>query len=95
MYNYKKANWQALKQSLRTAVLCDRINNFTDNVSDACTTWTSRIMNIVDTHIPKVRLEIIDSPPWIDNDVLSTSRRKEKLRKKALPKNTPRCMGPL
>lgn len=89
VFNYKKADWDGLRTALRAANLQELINTRIDNVSLACSTWTSKVIEIAKLFIPKIRLKNPNSPPWIDGEILLLSRKKERLRRKALQSNNP------
>ena len=89
VFNFKKANWQGLKEELRQSDLNGIINSNVHNISLACQLWTNKILEIVDKYIPKIRLKNRASPPWIDSEVLLLSKKKEHLRKRAHRTNSP------
>jgi hypothetical protein len=88
VFNYKKADWTGLKQSLLIANLDSIIYENWDNVSDACRLWTKVIVDSAKRFIPVIKINRT-SPPWIDNDVVHLSKKKENARKKALRDDTP------
>ena len=47
------------------------------------------ILNLVNTHIPKLKLKNSTCPPWIDSEVITLSRKKEPMRKRARQSNNP------
>ena len=89
VYNYKSAKWLELKRALLEANLQEIIQTRTHDISEACTSWTDCVLNLVNQFIPKVKLKCNDSPPWIDAEVINSSKKKETSRKKALRSNTP------
>ena len=89
VFNYKKANWLDLKRALLDADLDSIIEQHSGNVSDACDLWTKKILSLVETFIPKIRIRKPGSPPWVDAEVLHLSRKKENTRRKALRNNNP------
>ena len=89
VFNFKKANWQGLKQALRDSNLSEIIRENNNNVSNACFTWTNTVLSLVNSFIPKINLKNADSPPWIDGEVIRLSKKKETSRKKAIRINTP------
>ena len=46
-------------------------------------------MELINKYIPKIRLSFPERPPWIDGEVLSLSRKKERVRKRALINDNP------
>jgi hypothetical protein len=86
VFNFKKANWQGVKQYLRSIDFDGIINNM-DNLSDACCAWTNRVLESVKLYVPVIKLNI-NSPPWIDGEVIYLSKKKETARKKAHRTNT-------
>ena len=89
VYNSKSAKYLELKRALREANLQEIIQTCIHDISDACTSWTDSVLNLINRFIPKVTLKYTDSPLWIDAEVIRLSKKKETSHKKALRSNTP------
>ena len=79
--NYKKANWEGLKESPKTIPwdLC-----FVQNDVDASlNNWCDLFLAAVDDHVPKTKHRNVHDYPWIDSELLSLIRKKNKQRVKA------------
>jgi endonuclease/exonuclease/phosphatase family metal-dependent hydrolase len=79
IYNFKRADWDSLNYDLRD----------TDwNLLDCCepeTGWAfvkQRLFELVDKHIPSIRIKSECQPPWFDSDTFDHCRKKERLRQK-------------
>ena len=44
--------------------------------------WINKLMEIIDSHIPKTKLRDINTPPWINGPVMHLVRKKNEARKK-------------
>lgn len=87
VFNYKRADWMNLKAGLRELDLISLMRGH--NASEACKIWSEEILNLANKFIPKLKINNPDSPPWIDGEVLSLSKKKERARKRALSSNNP------
>ena len=88
VYNYKKANWLGLRNALTQSDLNSIIDLSRGNIDIACQQWTATIIDLMNKFIPKYTIPNINSPPWIDGDVIHLSNKKETARRKAQRKNT-------
>ena len=83
MFNFKKANWDALNSDLNR-VQWDRCLKF----CDAQTAW-ARFKDILhrfcDKHIPKITIKSQFQPPWFDSDMHKLCKKKERLRARYKP----------
>ena len=89
VYNYRKANFQGLKLAIRNANLADIVNQCGHNIDNACNLWTSKLLEVINRFIPSYEIKNINSPPWIDGDVIHMSNKKETAHRKSLRCDTP------
>ena len=89
VYNYRNADWQGLKLAIRNANLADIVNQCGHNVDNACNLWTSKLLELINRFIPSYKIKNINSPPWMDGDVIHMSNKKETANRKALRCDTP------
>ena len=87
-YKYRKADWQGLKSAIRNSNFVDIINRCGHNIDDACNLWTNKLTELINRFIPSYKITNINSPPWIDGDVLHLSNKKETAHRKALRQDT-------
>ena len=80
MYNFKKANWDALNQDL-CSTDWDALLNCTEP-EIAWTRFKSVLFSNVNKYIPKVTIKSEYQPPWFDSDVHDSYRAKERAHKK-------------
>ena len=83
VYYYRKADWQGLKLAIRNANLADIVNQCGHNIDNAYNLWTSKLLELINRFIPSYKLKNINSPPWIDGDVIHMSNKKETAHRKA------------
>ena len=88
VYNYRKADWQGLKAAIIDSNLTDTITQHRSDVDLACTHWTNKFLQLINRFIPSYKIKNINSPPWIDGDVIHLSNKKETAHKRALQRNT-------
>ena len=77
VYNFKKANWDAINREL-----CSVNWQFLQS-SDPDSSWRllkTCLLNLADRHIPKVRIKTEFQPPWFDSELFEACRRKERCR---------------
>ena len=85
VYSYKKADFDALRDTLdATPFLCALDN---ENVDDDWQCWHDLFIACVEQHVPKIKIRDINSPPWIDGEVIHLLHKKDSARKKALSRN--------
>ena len=87
VYNLKNVDFVALKHSLAQAQLSDIIDEHS-TIEVAYTDWINKLMEIIDSHIPKTKLRDINTPPWINGPVMHLVRKKNEARKKAITTNS-------
>ena len=91
-YNFKKANFNGLREKLRESPLLatyddDHLNVNDTNIDVIWSEWLNDFLCKVDTFIPKRKPRKFVAPPWIDGEVTHAIRKKNSVRKKALRKN--------
>ena len=80
VYDFSRADWNALLNSLNNADLCPLTQN---DVNDDWLRWKSLFLDAVTKYIPQRLLKRRNSPPWIDKEVKCLLRKKDLCRKKA------------
>ena len=80
VYDFSRADWNALLNSLNNANLCPLTQN---DVNDDWLRWKSLFLDTVTKYIPQRLLKRRNSPPWIDKEVKCLLRKKDLCRKKA------------
>ncbi len=85
--NYNKANWIELKSAILNSNLITTISECAD-LNTCCSFWTDTITNLINKHIPKIKIKNSNTPPWIDGEVLNLSNHKETARRRANLVNT-------
>lgn len=85
VYNFKKADWPGLKQTLRNIPwdLCLVPND----VNLSLANWSDLFLCAVDSHIPKSNSRNVHDHPWIDNEMRSLLKKKD--RQKRIVNKTP------
>ena len=82
VYNFRKTDFEIFNKKLRDANLTDLIStNLT--VKQDFENWYFKLMSLVDEFVPKVKIRDINSPPWIDGQVIHLLRKKNDARNKA------------
>ena len=81
VYNFKKANWDGLNETLWHTPwdMCF----VPDDVDSSISNWCDILMTAVDLHIPKYTIKNAHNHPWIDAELLSLLRQKNIIRTKA------------
>ena len=81
VYNFKRADWSSLNNSLQNTSW-DQC--FVPNDVDASlSNWGAVFLTVVNQHVPKSKTRNIHDHPWIDKELLSLIKRKNKQRLKA------------
>ena len=86
-FNFKKANWDKLNDSLRYTKWNLLLKN-----CDANTAWCKfkfKLLELCHAHIPTVTIKSEFQPPWFDNETFKLCRKKERLRAKYKRTNKP------
>ena len=80
IYNYKKANWDRLNDSLKYVNWDHHLQH-----CDAETAWfrfKKILTHHLDLNIPTITIKSRDTPPWYDSETHHLCRKKERLRAK-------------
>lgn len=78
VYNFELANFTGLRNTLLHTPFDIGLNNI--NGIDQCwQNWRDLFLTTVDMLIPKFKISDAKSPKWIDGEVISLSKRKDKL----------------
>ena len=81
VYNYKKADMEGLHILMRIAPWDLCFNN--EDLDGSVQRWTDLFLTTIESVVPKSKVRATNRAPWIDAEVLSMVRKKERLRKKA------------
>ena len=80
IYNFSKANWEALNNDLRSVDWNSGLLNGC-HIFSAWNTFKTILFALCDKHIPKVKVSSKGQPPWFDSDIHNLCRKKERHRK--------------
>ena len=78
VYNYKRANWEALNQDLNCI---DWDSKFQGDIHEDWQIFKRTLFDLMDLHIPKVKIGGICQPSWFDAETHQLCREKERLHK--------------
>jgi len=87
VYNYKRANIQALQNILHDKALENTVIT-TSDVNTAWCNWSNAVMDAIDKCIPKVTIKNSSQPPWFDSEVRHLINVKNTAWRKAKKKNS-------
>ena len=76
VYNFKRANWTALKSDLNSINWNDELDN---DVEIAWANFKTILFNLMDQHIPKIKIGGLNQPSWFDAETHQLCRDKERL----------------
>ncbi len=77
IYNFKRANWQDLNSDLLTT---DWNTVLTSNsIESSWCKFKSRLNQLCEKHIPKIKISDEFKPPWYDSEVYSLERKRDRL----------------
>ena len=88
VYDYSKADFEQIKRALVESELVSVVND-KSNVNEAWDAWYSKVMNIINEHVPKICLKNNCSVPWFDREVIMLRNRKNTAWRAAKRKSTP------
>ena len=75
VYNFKRADWSGLKETLHACVVPDNVDTSLDN-------WYDLFVAAADDHIPKCKARSVNDLHWIDNELGLLLKKKDDARKK-------------
>ena len=75
VFNFKRADFEAINQALDTANLSDTITN-TQSMDSNLNSWTDKLMTIINQSIPKITIRNGFTPPWFDALTFKHLRKK-------------------
>ena len=81
IFNYKKANWDALNKELCSINWKTLFGNY--NVLSCWNTFKSKLDICMRKHIPMISIKFKQKPPWFDSEIHELCKLKDKYRKKA------------
>ena len=78
VYNFKRADWEGLRQTLKCVPwdLCF----VEDDINASLANWTDIFLTAVNQHIPTCKARNVNDHPWIDLELLNLLKRKDKIR---------------
>ena len=79
VYNYKRANWAAINSSLNSI---DWENELQGNAHESWSSFKNILFNLMDQHIPKIKIGGVSQPFWFDAETHDLCREKERLHQK-------------
>ena len=79
VYNYKRANWEALNDDLNCVYWNSKLNG---DVHEDWQSFKNILYELMDLHIPKVKIGGICQPSWFDAETHQLCREKERLHQK-------------
>jgi hypothetical protein len=87
IYNFKRANFDALKEDIINSNLTELIAQ-EDNIDSKLSTWYTTLKNLINSHVPRTTIKKEHTPPWIDKEVTKQIRRKDSALRKAKKEDT-------
>ena len=76
IYNFKKANWNELNETLKNVPWNEIINN--REPEQAWCNLKTLLFRAIDMHIPTITIKSTFSPPWFDSECFEFYREKER-----------------
>ena len=80
IYNFSKANWDALNDDLLRVDWDSGLLHCTD-IFNAWSIFKTILTALCDKHIPKIKVKSKGHPPWFDSEIHNLCRKKERYRK--------------
>ena len=81
VYNYKRTDFNGLRNTLRKIPFDCILTN--DSIGKDWKIWNDLFLGAVGLHVPKSKIRDINSPPWIDGEVINLLHRTDSKRRKA------------
>jgi hypothetical protein len=78
--DYKKTNFDTLRNSFRSATLLP----LHGDVNLLCNHWTNMVKSIIAANVPRRKIKPANKTPWVDAEVKHQSNIKERIRRKYL-----------
>jgi hypothetical protein len=90
IYDYRRANFDGLRERLTDMDLCSLLtNNGSDcSIDDDWSTWKNTVMSAMNEFIPAKCVDSRRTPPWITRYILHQIRKKVTARKRFLSRGT-------
>ena len=76
VYNYKRANIEAIRADLCNENLADVVSGAND-VNRAWSLWSSAVIRVIDKLVPKIVIRNTTQPPWCDSEVRHAINKKK------------------
>ena len=80
MYNFKRANWSGLKETLRNTPWDACI--VPDDADASLDNWYDLFVAAANDHIPKCKARSVNDLPWMDNELRLLLKKKDDTRSK-------------
>jgi hypothetical protein len=81
IYDYKRADFEGIKQTLETLEFDWMMNDSTSDINDDWISWRDSFLTIANDHIPQKTINGRNNPPWLTGEILNVLK-KETLRRK-------------
>ena len=85
VFDYRNVDWTKVKAYLTNADLIDIVSDSVGipDINRICDNWVSKLEETLNTFVPRRIIRDINSPPWIDSEVINLSKKKETASKRA------------
>ena len=74
IYNFKHANWDCINSEIMQADWNQILSN--NDIESCWLSFKSVLFPIIDKHIPKMKLKVVNQPPWFDSETFELCREK-------------------
>ena len=81
VFDYRKGNFNGLRTALESIDLCNVIESEID-VKQGWLKWKEIFLDAVHKNIPTKTIKNINSPPWINSEIIYAIKKKETVRRK-------------
>ena len=79
IYNFKRADWDSINSELSN-INWDHLLLSNDDIEFAWSRFKTKLIDITDKHIPRIKISCGPQPPWFDSETHNLCREKERLR---------------
>ena len=82
----RNVDWTKVKVYLTNADLIDIVGDSVGipDINRICDNWVSKLEETLNTFVPRRIIRDINSPPWIDSEVINLSKKKETASSRAM-----------
>ena len=81
VYNFKRANWPALKELLLHTPW--DLAFYPNDINKSLSTWTDLLLSTVNEHIPKCTKRSVCDHSWIDTELLALIKKEKQTKKES------------